>query len=75
MRVAELMQRERLLDRRRLSHHVDRTIDGFFCQLQRERRFCCDPFGKLHHEGGKFVPRHHVVDHAEPVRFFRTPEV
>ena len=64
MRVAELMQRERLLDRSGLSHHVDRAIDGLFCQLQRERRFCRDLFGKLHHEGGKFATRHDMIDHA-----------
>ena len=39
MRVAELMQRERLLDRRRLAHHIDRTVDGFLCQFQRKGGF------------------------------------
>ena len=75
MRVAKLMQREGLLDRRRLSHHVDRAIDGFLGELQRKRGFCCDLLGKLHHEGGKLVTRHNVIDHAEPVRFFRAPDV
>jgi hypothetical protein len=36
MRVTELMQRKRLLDRRGLPHHVDRAVDGFLGQLQRE---------------------------------------
>ena len=42
MRVAELMQRKGLLDRGRLAHHVDRTVDRFLGQLQRKGRFCRD---------------------------------
>ena len=75
MCVAELMQRERLLDRGGLSHHVDRAIDGLFCQFERERRFCRDLFSKLHHEGAKFATRHDMIDHAEPVRFLGAPDV
>ena len=33
VRMAELVQRERLLDRRRLPHHVDRAVDCFLGQL------------------------------------------
>ena len=36
MRVTELMQRERLIDRRGLAHHIDRAVDGLLCHLQRE---------------------------------------
>src|SRR5579872_58667 len=43
MRMAELMQRERLLDRGRLTHDVDRPVDRFLGQLQREGGFGGDP--------------------------------
>ena len=43
MRMAELMQRERLVDRRGLAHDVDRAVDRLFCQFQRERRLSGDP--------------------------------
>ena len=43
MRVTELMQRERLLDRRGLSHHIDRAIDRLLGQLQRKRWLRRDP--------------------------------
>ena len=36
MRMAKLMQREGLIDRRGLAHDIDRAIDGFLGQLQRE---------------------------------------
>ena len=70
--MAKLMQRERLLDRRGLAHHVDRAVDGFLCQLQRER-VLRRSFRRLHHEG-KFG-RGTTIDHAEPVRFLRAPDV
>ena len=75
MRVAELMQRERLIDRRGLAHHIDRAVDRFLCQLQRKGGLCRDPLRQRHHEGREFGPRHHVIDHAEPVRFLRAPDV
>ena len=39
MRMAELMQRERLIDRRGLAHDIDRAVDGLLGQFQREGRF------------------------------------
>ena len=75
MRVAELMQRERLFDRRRLSHHVDRAVDGFLGQLQRKRGLGRDLLRQRHHERRKLIARHHVIDHAEPMRLVRAPGV
>src|SRR5512146_1817730 len=51
MRMAELVQRERLVDRRGLAHDIDRAVDGLLCQLQREGRLCRDPLRQCHHEG------------------------
>ena len=69
MRVTELMQRKSLIDRRRLAHDIDRAVDGFLCQFQRERRFRRDLLRQRHHKGRELGFRHHVIDHAEPVRF------
>src|SRR3984957_2245900 len=64
MCMTELMQPERLIDRGRLAHHIDRPVDGFLGHLQRERGFCGDLLRQRDHEGRELGSRADKNYHA-----------
>src|SRR5665213_4461386 len=69
------MQPERLIDRGRLAHDIDRPVDGFLGHLQREGWFCGDLLRQRDHEGGKLGSRHDMIDHAEPMCLLGAPDI
>jgi len=68
MRVTQLMQPERLIDRGRLAHDIDDRLTASLVIFSAKEGFAAIFCASVNHEGGEFASRDDVIDHAEPMR-------